>query len=83
MWNISRKGQPVKLTNRVQDFHLCHICHNAFHSYVNEFSFLYEYYVCTIISSVTTIGFPLSTRTEKYTDNVGTGKGHTQKRKKL
>jgi hypothetical protein len=83
MWNISKNGQQVKLTNGVQDFHLCHIGHNALHSYLNESFSLYEYYVCTIICSVTTIGFPFLTRTEKYTNNVGTGKRHTQKWKKL
>jgi len=83
MWNISKNGQQVKLTNGVQDFRLCHIGHNAFHSYLNEFVSLYEYYVCTIICSVTTSGFPFLTRTEKYTNNVGTGKRHTQKWKKL
>jgi hypothetical protein len=75
----------VKLTNGEQDFHLYHSGHNAFHSYeyVNEFYFLYEYYVCTIICSFTTIGFPLLTRTEKCTNNVGAGKRHIQKWKKL
>jgi hypothetical protein len=83
MWNISKDRQQVKLTNGVQGFNLCHIGCNAFHSYVNEFYFLYEHYVCTIICSVTTIGFPVLTRTEKCTNNVGTGKRHIQKWKKL